>query len=320
MPGEFPTFDLQTDCLPMDYDVSTKQCTKPTMQYFKENITSDATLVALRNRFQDYLIWRSEQQCQRHTAAILTAQAATNFTLGAITTGLSAFAAIVTAPASAIMAASAATTSATKSQFNEEFYHQAIAPAVVKKIISTRQDYYLWMMNRRGTPATGGAVFTFVDVSAVKTSESAAAAAAAASARKAEESAVKAAASAEAAARAASLAGNRGPGGVPLTEYSVELAIADVETYQSLCNFSRGLSALVNPTPSFSETTAGIEARLAALRAQFAANTAAIKTVGPNHQAATTLEAANSGIATQILVLQQRLLTAPATMTETKKD
>ena len=143
-PGAMKTFDVQRHCLPGVGVDSQGKCGTPVMRYFSEGSSAlppDRQAV-MRNRLQDYLLWRSEQQCQRHTASILATQSAVNFSLGSVATGLAGFAAIVTAPATSVLAASSAALSATKSQFNEEFYHQQVAPAVVRKIISSRADYY----------------------------------------------------------------------------------------------------------------------------------------------------------------------------------
>lgn len=291
MPGAMPTFDLRTDCIPALRE--NRECVKPTMTYFTEGVVNTEQLVALRNRFQDYLIWRSVQQCERHTAAILSNQSAVNFVLGTITTGLSAFAAIVTAPAAGIMAASAATTSATKSQFNEDFYHQFVGPAVVRKIVSNRNDYYQWMMSRRGTPVEARPVsFVLVDPKSGKPVE-----------LKEQPAVLK------------ETMGRGGSGtGVSLGEYSMEAAIADVEEYQSLCSFSRGLASVINPGPTFGDTAPGIAARLSALRAQLEANRVAIDSLGVTNESAKTLLMANANLSMQILILQQRLLTAPTAL------
>ena len=109
---------------------------------------------------------------------------------------------------------------------------------------------------------------------------------------------------------------SRGSSTVSIDDYSVWAAVGDVERYQKLCNFSVALSSVINPGPSFAETAAGITARLAALRTQLALNRAEINaaTGTHQHQQRQTLEMVNSNIATRILVLQQRLLTAPLTM------
>ena len=253
------------------------------MRYFSEgsNALPPDKQAVMRNRLQDYLLWRSEQQCQRHTASILATQSAVNFSLGSVATGLAGFAAIVTAPATSILAASSAALGATKSQFNEEFYHQQVAPAVVRKIISSRADYYQWLMTRRGTPIEAAPVSltTFAVTNAAS----------------------PAAGAAPTTAPAAST--SRGFSSVSIDDYSVWAAVGDVEQYQKLCNFSVALSSVINPGPSFAETAAGITARLAALRTQLALNRAEINaaTGTHQHQQRQTLEMVNSNIATQIL-------------------
>ena len=301
-PGTMITFDVHRHCMPGQGLDPQGKCGTPVIRYFStEGGLQPREQALLRNRFQDYLIWRSEQQCQRHTASILATQSAVNFTLGSIATGLAGFAAIVTAPAAGIMAASSAALSATKSQFNEEFYHQQVAPAVVRKIISIRSDYYQWLMTRRGTP---------IEVMPVVLTSF--------SATKAGPPAADTPPVAKVVAPAAALLQSKGDGGtVSIDEYSVWAAIGDVEQYQKLCNFSVGLSSVINPGPTYADTAAGISARLLSLRAQLALNRAEINAPGTSHQQKQTLEMINSNVTTQMLVLQQRLLTAPLTM-ETK--
>ena len=146
--GDMPTFDLLVDCMPADLEAPTKvvnghrlpgECKDPTMRRIGR--IRDAEQQAIdRNRFQDYLLMRSTQQCGRHTAGFTGFQSTTNFTLNTLTTGVAAVAAIVTAPASNILAAIAAFTSGTRSHFNEDIYQKLFAFAVVTKIKETREQ------------------------------------------------------------------------------------------------------------------------------------------------------------------------------------
>jgi hypothetical protein len=296
-PGTMITFDVQRHCLPGQGLNAQGKCGTPVIRYFgTDGGLQPREQALLRNRFQDYLLWRSEQQCQRHTASILATQSAVNFTLGSIATGLAGFAAIVTAPAASILAASSAGLSATKSQFNEEFYHQQVAPAVVRKIISSRSDYYQWLMTRRGTPIEAVPVsLTVFPPQPVQPAPAKAL-------------------TSNPAGPTAVLVQSKGDAAITsIDEYSVWAAIGDVEQYQKLCNFSVALSSVINPGPTYADTAAGISARLRSLRDQLALNRTEISATG-NHQQKQTLEMINSNITTQILVLQHRLLTAPLTM------
>lgn len=160
IPGQLRPFDLLVDCMPSDITVtrqtdgrSSAQCPTPTMRKISDMGPDDQAALA-RNRFQDYLIWRSEQMCESHKAGILGTQSTVNFVMNTVTTGVAAVAAIVTAPASSILAAIAAITSGTRSHFNEDVYEKLIAPAVVKKISEDRTQKLLAIQNARSIPAT----------------------------------------------------------------------------------------------------------------------------------------------------------------------
>lgn len=280
LPGQMPTFDVNVDCIPEHR--SSGVCTKPTLQFFTDGTVSNAELVSLRNRLQDYLLWRSEQQCERHKAGILSTQALTNFGLNTITTGVSAVASIVVAPATNILAAIAAIASGTRSHFNEDFYRQYVGPAVVKRINTNRDEFYMWLMARRGTPTQP--VPTTVPTGT--------------------KSAVTGTVQVEVATYQT----------VSIQEYSVWAAIADVERYQVLCSFSNGLASLVEPGPAFGDTATGIQQRIEMLRNEIAANDDTGKKLGATSLAAQELLRVNESLARQIMVLQQRLLTAPTSV------
>lgn len=310
-PGEMMTFDVHRHCLPGQGLDDKGGCGTPIIRYFStgSSLTADDRAL-LRNRFQDYLMWRSEQQCQRHTAGILATQSAVNFSLGSIATGLAGFAAIVTAPAASILAASSAGIGATKSQFNEEFYQHQVAPAVVRKIISSRSDYYSWLMTRRGTPVERMPEFIDKISETTKIVQSGTDPAAA----KAPDPGAKSGTTTTPVTQIKVDTPNKGTTStVSINDYSIWAAIGDVEQYQKLCNFSVALSSLINPGPAYADTQAGIAARLAFLRTQLGLNRTEM-TSATTYQQKQTLEMMNANITTQMLVLQHRMLTAPLTL------
>lgn len=162
VPGNIRPFDLLTDCMPADFaaweKTPEKQCETPTMRRIANiDQSGKSPIQALdRNRFQDYLMWRSEQKCEAHKAGIIGVQSSVNFVLSTVTTGVAAVAAIVTAPATSIMAAIAAITSGTRAHFNDDIFEKFIAPAVVKKIVEDRTQKILDIQNKRSTKSADG--------------------------------------------------------------------------------------------------------------------------------------------------------------------
>lgn len=293
MPGSFPTFDARIDCIPNQLN-AVGQCLKPTLQYFPaDRSVSSPELVALRNEFQDYLLWRSDQQCERHKSSIVSTQSSVNFGLNVAVTGLSAAAAIVTTPATNLLAALAAGLSGTRSHFNEDFYRQFVGPAVVKRISLNRSEFYAWLMSKRGTPLNTSPLLSVMPPGAAVKD-------------------VPGAATANTTGKSATYRE------VPLNEYSVWAAIDDVEQYQALCSFLNGLASLVEPGPTFGDTAAGIQLRIDALRSQIAINDALSKSLGATNLTAQELMRLNETLARQMMVLQHRLLTAPTTVGMTK--
>lgn len=158
-PGAGPTFDLNSDCIPAQRD-GNGQCTGP-----KNNdgqcagpkstlaridclgTSEDAAL--LRDRLQDYLLMRSDQMCERHRSGILSTQSVANFSMNTITTGLTATAAIVVAPATNILAALGAITTGTRSAFNADIYQKFVGPAIVKKTSDLRAETLRDILGKR---------------------------------------------------------------------------------------------------------------------------------------------------------------------------
>jgi len=274
LPGDLPTFDLLRDCMPADRTAD-RECPVATM--FLINRKTDIDQATHRNRFQDYLIWRSEQQCERHKAGILSTQATTNFGLSTLTTGVAATAAIVTAPATNILAALGALFSGTRSHFNENFYRQMLAPGIVRKINETRATQLGIIMAKRGVPVTERPAFMVQTKAGVRTQT-------------------------EVPSKT-----------VMMADYTVEEALGDVERYHQLCSFSAGLSALIEPGEKFEDTAVGIKQRIDALRAIQSDNLAQIaKLDGTRDEVAVKrLRETNEDISRQIMILQHRMLTAP---------
>ncbi len=92
-----------------------------------------------RNGAMDFLLMRSDIICEKHTAAIISGTAATNFVLAEITTVLSGLGAIFT-PESTIRALSGAAsiTNATRAQYNEAVLQNMLNTTVVSAIWETR--------------------------------------------------------------------------------------------------------------------------------------------------------------------------------------
>jgi hypothetical protein len=277
LPGDLPTFDLLRDCMPADLDENRK-CAKPTMLVI--GAKSGVDQATHRNRFQDYLIWRSEQQCERHKAGIMSTQAGVNFGLSTLTTGAAATAAIVTAPASSILGAVGALFSGTRSHFNENFFRQMLAPGVVREINKSRGAQLGIIMSKRGVPATERpALMTMAKAGTTTQTEVPSKT-------------------------------------VMMADYTLEEALGDVERYHQLCSFTAGLSALIEPGEKFEDTAVGLKQRIDALRQMQTDNdTQAKKWEGANASdeeklAAKRLRETNTDISKQIMILQHRMLTA----------
>jgi hypothetical protein len=332
LPGDMKTFDLTADCIPAHRDQN-GNCETITMREFNTAVANSPEAALLRNRFQDYLLWRSEQQCERHKAGILSTQATTNLALNTVTTATSAIAAIVVAPAASILAAIAAITSGTRSHINEDIYQRYLAPAVVKKINSDRENMFAAIMSKRGIPiserpvgtiqstvvtgATSNSTGTLLADST--TTSTAPAPKPAAAGSKVTTTTVLETTNKNGAVTSAgeirsvvNYSGQRRV--VTLQDYSMEEAIGDVERYHQLCSFSSGLASLIEPGAKFEDSAAGIQQRIDLLRDQQLKNEAQIKLVTSDYNARQRLQETNSDISRQIMTLQQRLLTAPLTV------
>ncbi len=265
--GDQPPFDLIADCIPAHLDPGGK-CTNPTFQRIEAaGISENAAY--LRNRFQDYLITRSDQMCERHKAGILAGQATSSLALNAVTTGVSATAAIVVAPATNILAAIGAFTSATNSHINAEIYQKFVTPAIVKKINEGRAEKLKEILAKRSR--------------AQKDSSQPRQAA-------------------------------------PVTEYTPESAVGDVERYNQFCSFAWGITALTDSNAKFDDTAPGIQQRIESLRKQQLANSDQIKALKGSGEEVRRLQDVNSDISRQIMVLQQQLFSAPLTIDGKSSD
>lgn len=390
LPGNMPTFDLRADCMPAD--LVDRRCDTPTMAKHFANSNGSASPL-WRDRFQDYLLWRSDQQCERHKASILANQSTGNFALSTVTTGTSAIAAIVVAPAAGILSAIAAISSGTKSAFNEDFYRQFVGPAIIRRINADRSDMYAVIMARRGLPIEkttartvterAPAAGSTVESRATERDNAAKAVATTAEAETAYKEAAKTAATKEADAKAAAAkldaekdeekkkplkvdAENAAAASktaqetakiakstadlakeaeknarskveaqyvtrtytvpeetryevdyqasrrtAPFSSYTIEAAIQDVERYHQMCSFVSGLASLIQPGEKFADTELGIRQRIANLTAQLERNNETAKSLGITSIASKNLLQINDDISRQIMVLQQRLATAP---------
>src|SRR5205809_6980535 len=70
LPGDLPTFDLMTDCMPAHLEPvvlgsKTFECKTHTIMRLNDPGLNTPEKAVMRNRFQDYLLWRCEQQCDR---------------------------------------------------------------------------------------------------------------------------------------------------------------------------------------------------------------------------------------------------------------
>lgn len=256
-----PTFNISTDCIPAHLDAQ-QACTVPTLRRINDaGVSAEGTY--LRNRLQDYLISRSDQMCEKHRAGILAGQATTNLTLNTLTTGLSATAAIVVAPATNILAALGAMSSAVHSHVNADLYQKYVAPAIVRKINDTRAEKLKEILAKRSKPARDTAK------PSVATS---------------------------------------------VRDYTPEAAIGDVEQYNQYCSFAWAISNLTDPTAKFSDSSLGIQQRIDLLRKQWLANKDQIAKLDGNDPDVQRLKDLNGDISRQLMVLQQQLFSAPATV------
>lgn len=155
-PGEGPTFDLWRACIPAERDPNGACPRGSTLHQINNFITNGQNFQAalLRNRLQDYLIMRSDQMCEKHRSGVLSTQAVTNFGMSTVTTGLTATAALVVAPATNILAALGAMTTGTRSAFNADIYQKYVAPAIVKKTTDLRNTKLLQIGRRQFTQSS----------------------------------------------------------------------------------------------------------------------------------------------------------------------
>lgn len=262
-PGDSPTFDLNKDCIPAEREPD-GSCKISTLRKI-DNLSNPEAAAILRDRLQDYLMMRSDQMCERHRSGILSTQSVTNFAMSTVTTGLSATAAIVLAPATNILAALGAITSGTRSAFNADIYQKYVGPAVVKKINDTRADKRKEILAKRTTQP--------VDAAKPRTIK-------------------------------------------PVSEYTPEGAVGDVELYNQYCSFAWGLASLAETNAKFSDTALGIQQRIDVLRKQQLDNLKQVDdlTAKKDYAAAGRLKDVNGDISRQIMVLQQQLLTAPTSV------
>lgn len=296
--GKEAPFDLLSGCMPAD--LKKGQCEKPSME--KINDEQDPVKQAImRNRFQDYLLWRSEQQCERHKAGILANQAMVNFSLSTITTGVATTAALVIAPASNILAGIGAFTSGTRSHFNENFYRQTLAPGIVRKINQTRSSRLGAIMEKRRTPPSERPATVVENKS------------------DADAKAVVPATPATANATKTTLPPSKPTQVVLMADYTLEEAITDVERYHQQCSFVAGLSELIEPGAKFEDTATGIKQRINTLREMQTDNEKQAEALlkgntQSNRDAANRLRETNADISRQIMILQNQMLTAPLTV------
>ncbi len=266
-PGDSPTFDLNNDCIPAERDPD-GSCKISTLRKI-DSLSDPQAAAILRDRLQDYLIMRSDQMCERHRSGILSTQSVANFAMSTVTTGLSATAAIVLAPATNILAALGAIASGTRAAFNADIYQKYVGPAVVKKITDTRADKRKEILAKRTTQP--------VDASKPRTIR-------------------------------------------PVSEYTPEGAVGDVEVYNQYCSFAWGLASLAETNAKFSDTALGIQQRIDILRKQQLDNAKQIDSLSKTDAtSASRLKDVNSDISRQIMVLQQRLLTAPTSVDTPEK-
>jgi len=295
--GERP-FNLATDCMTASLDAQ-GQCVLPREATVASNssylrissLPDPMDQVLWRNRFQDFLIWRSEKQCQVYKSTIIATQNGVNFGLNTLTTGTAGVAAIVIAPAANILGGIAAISNGIRGHFNEDFYQRFVAPAIVNQIDKQRGDQLVKIMLKRGVNVDSRPTIT-ADVSTTGPTVRTIAALV--------------------------------PAKMVLPQdYTLEESIGDAERYHQLCSATVALATLLKDDTKFADTATGIKARLAVLLDQLTANTDQIKKLRtldeedksghrPYGETIRQLTEANNEIAKQISILQRQMLTAPA--------
>lgn len=117
-----------------------------------------------RNSTMDFLIMRSDIICEKHTAAIISGTAATNFVLAEITTVLSGLGAIFT-PTSTVRALSGAASisNATRAQYNEAVLQNMLNTTVVAAIRETRKGLLDGLEARRLTKIESYSGYQMID-------------------------------------------------------------------------------------------------------------------------------------------------------------
>jgi hypothetical protein len=294
-------FNLATDCMLASQDAQ-GQCVLPidaavkggSTYYRISSLTNPLDQVLWRNRFQDFLVWRSEKQCQVYKSSIIATQNGVNFALNTLTTGTAGVAAIVIAPAANILGAIAAMSNGIRGHFNEDLYQRFVAPAIINQIDKQRSDQLVKIMLKRGVnvdsrpPITAETPTTDPTLRAI-------------------------------------------PSAIPakmvlLQDYTLEEAIGDAERYHQLCTATVALATLLKDDTKFADTATGLKARLVVLSDQLTANTTQIEKLRainngeptdttkfhPYTEAIKQLTDANTDLARQIIILQRQLLTAPA--------
>jgi len=135
-----PPIDLDCYTFPGDAKMTGNPCpASSNTAYAKAALANDTGMMA-RNRFMAILMERSDRICAIMKSDIAGLNDTVNFSLGEITTVLGGVGAIVTgAGAARALAGSAAITNASRAQFNEVFYQNAIKTAILRAIDSSRQ-------------------------------------------------------------------------------------------------------------------------------------------------------------------------------------
>ncbi len=137
-----PPFDLDNEKFPENVgDNSAPSAYK---------LAIDNNDIETRNRLMDTLVKRSRLICEAHKASIVSNSATANFSFGSITSLLTGLGTIFT-PASTVRAlsGSAAIVNATRSEFNNVFYQNLLATAVVKSIELQRTKKFSELIVKR---------------------------------------------------------------------------------------------------------------------------------------------------------------------------
>jgi hypothetical protein len=296
--GEAP-FNLATDCMPASQN-DKRQCVLPSEATVNDNstyhrissLTNPVDQVLWRNRFQDFLIWRSEKQCQVYKSSIISTQNGVNFGLNALTTGAAGVAAIVIAPAANILGGIASISNGVRGHFNEDFYQRFVAPAIINQIDKQRGDQLVKVMLKRGVNVDSRPMIT-AEVSTT-------------------------------APTVRTIASSVPAKMVLPQDYTLEEAIGDTERYHQLCSATVALATLLKDDTKFADTATGLKARLGVLTDQITANSTQIEKLrsqnneddaSKTHPYTDTIKQltdANADLAKQVAILQRQLLTAPA--------